>query len=165
MSAIKLLYHTTTADRADNIMACGFRDYATVNKRLTATHRYEPGVWFGDVPALDDDLFDGVGLFNFDAERQAFIAVNLYSLPYANPYAGIQSSSVDTTWPGTQFWAKAAVWNRFPRKRVSLDEVIRLRLASADVRMIKKWLRRDYGVAFADRVRKSIESLEVGAAG
>jgi hypothetical protein len=31
--------------------------------------------------------------------------------------------------------------------------------------MIKKWLRRDYGVAFADRVRKSIESLEVGAAG
>jgi hypothetical protein len=69
------LYHTTTAEKADSIMAHGFRDHATTNKRLTATYRYEPGVWFGDVAAIDDELFDGIGMFDFDAEMQAFIAV------------------------------------------------------------------------------------------
>jgi hypothetical protein len=55
------LYHTTTVDRADSIMLDGFRDNATVNKRLfSGTVTYKPGVWFGDVPAIDDELFDGI---------------------------------------------------------------------------------------------------------
>jgi hypothetical protein len=41
-------------------MAEGFRDNATKNKRFTRTLEYPPGVFFGDVPAIDDELFDGV---------------------------------------------------------------------------------------------------------
>ena len=76
-------------------MASDFRDHATVNTRLTRTYHYGPGVWFSDMPALDDELFDGIGLFDFDAEGQAFIAIDLRL-----PYPGIHSSAEDTTWPG-----------------------------------------------------------------
>jgi hypothetical protein len=150
------LYHTTTIAKADVIMAEGFLDHATLNKRLTATYRYDPGVWFSDVPAIDDELFDGVGLFDFDAERQAFIAVDL-DLPCAD----IVSSDCDGTWPGTQYRGKAAVWNRFPRTRLTLDEIIRLRLNAMDSsarRDIKEWAakNRKYGVEFATRVRTAI---------
>jgi hypothetical protein len=152
------LYHTTTIDKANSIMMIGFRDHATINKRLTAKYSYEPGVWFGDVPVLDDEWFDGVGLFNFDAERQAFIAVDVPHLPYA----GMSFSRADSTWPGTQYWAKANVWNQFPRFLLSLDEAIKVRLSLMSpkyIRSIKEWARdrdRDYGVAFADRVRKAL---------
>ena len=155
----KRLYHTTTADKADSIMADGFCDHATVNKRLTATYTYEAGVWLSDVPALDDELFDGVGLFGFDAERQAFVAVDLLL-----PCPGVHSSAVDTTWPGTQYWAKADVWNEFPRSLISLDDIIRLRLASASpafVSSMKKWVRaeRDYNVEFVARVRRALSEM------
>jgi hypothetical protein len=150
------LYHTTTDDRADNIMLNGFRDNATANKRFIGTFVYAPGVWFGDVPAIDDELFDGIGLFNFDAERQTFIAVDVQL-----PFRGIRSSAQDTTWPGTQYWGKAATWNQFPRTRVSLDDAIRLRLMreklsfAADIaRWVKEQDPRPYGTEFHARVKR-----------
>ena len=158
------LYHTTTSDKADSIMANGFRDHGTVNKRLTVKYLYEPGVWLGDVPALDDELFDGVGLFGFDAEKQAFIAITIPAI-YRWPCEGVQSFAADATWPGTQYWAKAAVWNQFPRTRMSLDDIVGLRLASADpafVNMVRKYATRDYSVVFAARVRRALDELRQG---
>jgi len=162
-----ILFHTTKPDRADSIMAGGFRDSATVNKRLTATYRYGPGVWFGDVPPLDDELFDGIGLFNFDAERQAFIAVTIPVI-VRWPCEGVQSSAADSTWPGTQYWAKAAIWNQFPKSRLSLDDVIRLRLADDKAKkQMRQWLKRDreyggrgYGEEFAARVKRVLEEMD-----
>jgi hypothetical protein len=150
------LYHTTTVDRAGSIMLDGFRDSATVNKRLfSGTTVYKPGVWFGDVPAIDDELFDGVGLFNFDAERQAFIAVDLRL-----PVRGILSSACDSTWPGTQYWAPASIWNRFPRKRFDLDDIIRLRLPAFP--KMREWVdyERDYGTEFFARVKRLLISAQ-----
>jgi hypothetical protein len=150
------LYHTTIANRADSIMRNGFADNATVNKRLfSGTTVYTPRVWFSDVPAVDDELFDGVGLFNFNAEKQAFIAVDL-----CLPVRGIESSACDSTWPGTQYWAPASIWNRFPRTRLQLDDIIRLRLASdPKLRPMRQWIAegedpRPYGTAFHARVKK-----------
>jgi hypothetical protein len=111
--AMTILYHTTTAVNADSIMAGGFRDHSTRNERFTGTYLYGPGVWFGDVPAIDDELFDGVGLFDFDAEQQVFISIRV-----PLPHPDVISSDADTTWSGTQYWAKAAVWNQFPRSRI-----------------------------------------------
>jgi hypothetical protein len=82
------LYHTTKATVADCIMANGFRDAATVNTRLTRTLQYPPGVFFGTVPALDDELLDGIGLFDFDAEQQAFIAIDACLLLLPDPFMG-----------------------------------------------------------------------------
>jgi len=156
-----ILYHTTLADRADSIMADGFRDSATVNKRFTATYHYDPGVWFGDVPPLDDELFDGIGLFSFDAERQAFIAITIAADRL--PVEGVQASAADSTWPGTQYWAKAAVWNQFARSRLSLDDVIRHRLADDKAKkQMRRWLQedREYHEAFAARVRRVLEEMD-----
>src|SRR5262245_40892536 len=92
-------------------MADGLRDAATVNTQWTRTFRYPPGVFFGTVPALDDELFDGIGLFNFDAEQQAFIAIDVtLPLPFVRSWD-------DETWPGIQYWGKAVMWNEFPRTR------------------------------------------------
>ncbi len=161
MKAIRL-FHTTTVDRADSIMRNGFRDNATKIKRLptttilTAEYYYTPRVWFGDVPVLDDELFDGPLFVNNFAERQTFIAVAVRL-----PVRGIQSSAdadaVETvnadgtirgilhghvvTWPGTQYWGPARIWNRFPRTRLQLDDIIRLRLA-AEPALIGKIKRR-----------------------
>jgi hypothetical protein len=159
----RTLFHTTTAEKATSIMAGGFRDHATVNPRLTATYCYQPGVWFGDVPALDDEWFDGVRLFDFDAERQAFIAVTIPAI-YLWPIEGVEASAIDRTWPGTQFWGKAAVWNQFPRRMMSLDEIIAHRLETASpefVRSMRGWVRRDRGYAevFAARVRKALDKI------
>jgi hypothetical protein len=150
------LYHTTTADRADSIMIRGFRDCATVNKRLSGEIAYPPGVWFSDVPAIDDELFDGIGLFNFDAERQVFIAVDVCLALHD----GIQSSAQDYTWPGTQYWGPASIWNRFQRTRMPLDDIIRLRLASdPKLQPIRRWIAegadpRPYSTEFHSRVKK-----------
>jgi hypothetical protein len=163
------LYHTTTAKTADRIMVDGFRDHATVNRRLSATYRYPPGVWFGDVPALDDDLFDGIGMFDFDAEKQAFIAITIPVI-YRWPDPDVRLVK-DATWPGTQYWAKADIWNQFPKTRLSLDEVIELRLFKCPTwigertndhervrSVVEKWAReRDYGKEFAARVMKVLE--------
>ena len=64
-----------------------------------------------------------------------------------------------------QYRVKAAVWNEFPRIRISLDDVIALRLANASPELIldmKKWLREDrgYGVAFASRVARILGTIE-----
>ena len=52
------------------------------------------------------------------------------------------------------------MWNQFPRTRLSLDDVIKVRITSmrdADVHRLKKWTQeRDYGIAFATRVRTAI---------
>jgi hypothetical protein len=43
------------------------------------------------VPPLDDDLFDGIGLFDFDAKKQSFVAVTipaLYRWPCEGNLAG-----------------------------------------------------------------------------
>jgi hypothetical protein len=171
------LYHTTTADRADSIMADGFRDNATVNRRLTQEIHYPPGVFFGDVPALDDELFDGVGLFNFDAEKQAFIAVDV-RLPArrVQELTGLTIIKGDGTWPGVQYWAKAATWNEFPRVRLQLDDVIKLRLSAKPpltTRMrgslstnMRRWIKeqdpRPYGTEFHARVKRIL--METAAA-
>jgi hypothetical protein len=138
-------------ERADSIMRDGFRDKATVNKRLfSGTTTYPPGVWFGDVPAIDDELFDGIGLFNFDAERQTFIAVDVP----VGADDGIQSSACDSSWPGTQYWGPASIWNRFPRTRFHLDDIIRLRLP--DFPEMRNWVNRerDYATEFYARVKR-----------
>jgi hypothetical protein len=160
------LYHTTTADRADSIMLNGFRDNTTVNKRIfSGTTVYPPGVWFGDMPALDDELFDGIGLFNFDAERQTFVAVDVCLPAFVadgDPlsFYGIQSSAQDSTWPGTQYWGPASTWNSFPRMRFELDDMIRLRLEKRwdDATKLKRWIKeqdpRPYGTQFHARVKR-----------
>jgi hypothetical protein len=167
------LYHTTTAERAASIMLDGFRDNATVNKRLfSGTRTYPPGVWFGDVPALDDEPFDGIGLFNFDAERQTFIAVDVCLPAFIaddDPlsFYGIRSSAQDDTWPGTQYWAPSSVWNRFPRMHFLLDDMIRLRLSAKPAltpsdkdrqRSMREWIKaqdpRPYGTEFHARVKR-----------
>jgi hypothetical protein len=155
------LFHTTTTEKAASIMCSGFRDNATVNPRLTHTRFYEAGVWFGDIPALDDELFDGIGLFDFDAERQAFIAVDV---PFEEMKKLLETGSLsilpkehDPTWPGDQFWAKAEVWNSFPRLRIDLDDIIRLRLTSTASTFDPGWLHtgRDYQLAFKARVERA----------
>ena len=69
------------------------------------------------------------------------------------------SGSEDTTWPGTQYWAKAEIWNRYPRIRLSLDDVVQMRVAAMTRSKMKTWKKhcdRDYDVVFANRVRKAI---------
>jgi len=145
------LYHTTTVENANSIMREGFRDNATKNTRLTRTISYPPGVFFGDTPVLDDELFDGVGLFDFDAERQIFIAVKTRGI------AGIETI-VDSTWTGTQYWGKAEIWNKLPRQLLSLNEAIKIRLnmmTQQEIRNLKRFIReeRDYNVEFVKRVK------------
>ena len=136
-------------------MANGFRDTATVNPRLTRTLRYPPGVFFGTVPALDDELFDGIGLFDFDAEQQAFIAIDACLPMVPDVY-----SWDDDTWPGIQYWGKAVMWNQFPRTRLTLDDVIRLRIEKRSfAAKLKRWVkeagdRREYGTEFHARVKR-----------
>ena len=152
------LYHTTKATVVDCIMANGFRDTATVNPRLTRTLRYPPGVFFGTVPALDDELFDGIGLFDFDAEQQAFIAIDACLPMVPDVY-----SWDDDTWPGIQYWGKAVMWNQFPRTRLTLDDVIRLRIEKPwFAASLKRWVqeagdRREYGTEFHARVKRILE--------
>jgi hypothetical protein len=154
------LYHTTTVDRAQSIMIHGFRDNVTVNKRLfSGTTVYPPGVWFGNLPILDDELFDGVGLFDFDAEQQVFIAADL-----PLPTSGIESSTCDSTWPGIQYWGPASIWNRFPKKFLSLDEAIKLRFRDPKLRRnMSGWIEeygeeRGYNDAFVARVKRALAS-------
>jgi hypothetical protein len=158
------LYHTTTNDRADRIMVEGFKDNATTNPRMMGVLQWPPGVFFGDVPALDDELFDGVGLFDFDAERQTFIAVETP----ARIISGIKRIDGDSTWPGSQFWAKAEVWNRLPRERLSLDAVIYLRLIKMNPKefcAMQRWLgyNRDYNEVFRDRVARAVDEIRKAA--
>jgi hypothetical protein len=105
-----ILYHTTTADRADSIMAGGFRDNATVNKRLTGS---------GTCPRLTMTCSTASG---------CLISMLKSSRSSPSPSRRFIVGRARVTWPGTQYWAKAAVWNQFPRSRLSLDDVIRLRL-------------------------------------
>jgi hypothetical protein len=175
MRAVRL-YHTTTIKRADNIMRNGFYDGEAFNRRLFGTYpkrrarpklilthqggiffRYPPAVWFSSVPLIDDELFDYNGYFKCDAEQQRFIAIDVRL-----PIRGIQSSTRDKTWSGTQYWGPASIWNKFPRTRIELDDIIKLRLASdPKLRPMSEWLerkRRDpddpYGDPFHNRVRK-----------
>jgi len=153
------LYHATTVDRADSIMLNGFRDHATVRRMFSGTTIFPPGVWFGDVPALDDELFDGIGLFGFDAERQTFIAVDV-----CLPLRGIRSSAMDDTWPGTQYWGLASIWNQFPRTRFDLDEIIELRFSMEPtlIPKMREWIAeqdpRPYNTEFHARVKKLLEA-------
>lgn len=153
------LYHATTADNVNIIMAKGFCDYATVHQRGPVTYCYWPGVWLGDVPVLDDELFDNVGLFGSVAENQTFIAIEFC---LACPEVLVRNYG-DHTWPGTQYWGEASVWNQFPRARIALDEIIRLRLAGMradDIETIRKHLDRPYDSAnrsaFTQRVRNAL---------
>ncbi len=164
------LYHTTTADRADSIMRDGFRDNATVNRYFVGIIVYPPGVWFSDVPALDDELFDRIGLFRHCAEDQTFIAVDLPAFISDDSeqlsFYGIQSTARDGTWPGTQYWAAARVWNEFPRTRLQLDDMIRLRLSAkpALTRKMGKWIKehgpRSHSTEFYDRVKRILAEIE-----
>lgn len=162
------LYHTTTADSADRIMCDGFRDNATMNRYFVGINVCPPGVWFSDVPALDDELFDHIGLFSHCAEDQTFIAVDLPDYINNNnlSYYGIQSTARDNTWPGTQYWAAARVWNEFPRTRLQLDDMIKLRLSARPAlrRKIGKWIKerepRPYSTGFYDRVKRILADIE-----
>lgn len=130
------LFHTTTRANADSIMAVGFRDHATesyysphpphcfrsqarlINKGSEKVLVYPPGVWLSDVPSIAP--FEG-----FKSNVQAVIAVDV-----CLHLRGIRRSKVDTSWPGTQYWGPAAIWNRFPRVRLHIDDVIRLRVSA-----------------------------------
>jgi hypothetical protein len=113
---------------------------------------YTPRVWVGSFPAIYHKLFDV--LYDADkAETQTFIAIDV-----PLPVRGI-ASSADTqhvveianahgftdgiiakdiaTWPATQFWGPAKIWNRYPRTRLELDDIIKLRLA-ADLALMRK---------------------------
>jgi hypothetical protein len=96
-----------------------------LNYRGKILFRYPPAVWFSSVPLIDDALFDDNWYFNRDAEQQRFIAIDARL-----PIRGIQSSKRDKTWSGTQYWGPASIWNKFPRTRVELDDIVRLRLAT-----------------------------------
>jgi hypothetical protein len=151
------LRHTRASLPADSIMRHGFattRQSTNVSRTSVVTN---PGSGSGDVPTLDDELFDGVGLFGFDAEGQAFIAIDapgdagpIYVIPH----------SFDTTWPGNQYWGKAALWNQFTRLLIPLDDVIKLRLATFRD-FDRKWLERErnYCVEFYARVRRVLETM------
>jgi hypothetical protein len=98
-------------------MLNGFRDNATVRRHFSWTILYTPRVWFSD---------DDTGSFGFDAERLAFIAIDVRL-----PFRGIQSVSnaKDRTWPYTEYWGPASIWNEFSRTRLQLDDIIKLRLS------------------------------------
>jgi hypothetical protein len=162
----RMIYHTTTEPRADQIMAEGFRDHATRNPRITHVNLYPPGVWMSDTAVLDDELFDGVGLFNFDAERQHFIALEVPS----KDLRAVRTVN-DPTWPALQYWEQAAFWNRFPRRRLTLDAVIALRLnamTASDRRPMKTWIaeRRQagYSLIFAERVARALDGTQAASA-
>jgi hypothetical protein len=182
MRAVRL-YHTTTIESADSIMRNGFYDGAALFIRLLGRYpkgrarpkliltssgkicfRYPPAVWFSSVPLIDDDLFDYNGYFKCDAEQQKFIAIDVHL-----PIRGIQSSARDKTWSGTQFWGPASIWNKFPRTRIELDDVIKLRLTSEPKKLQPmgqrlEQERRDpddpYGDPFHNRVRKILASIQ-----
>jgi hypothetical protein len=176
------LYHTTTHNRADSIMHNGFYDGTAWNSYLLGTYpnrravrpklmltcqgeiyfRYPPAAWFSDLPLINDALFDDNGYFNGDAERQSFIAIDVRL-----PIRGIRSSRRDKTWPGIQYWGPASIWNQFPRTRIELDDIVRLRLASdpklrSSIRpLIMRYDRLDpddpYGLPFHRRVKRILE--------
>ena len=129
-----------------------------------------PRVWLGAMPPLDHFMFDSSLLWGGTALAiQNFIAVDV-----PLPVCGIKSSanaqdaveivnadgSIDgihpldiETWPCTQFWGPARIWNAFPRTRLSLDDVIRVRLAAdpALVRKIRRWFRENADDLLADQ--------------
>jgi hypothetical protein len=172
------LYHTTSHERADNIMRVGFYDnVASYAGPLLGTYRkgsrgrpklfldarhgeilfhYPPAVWFSSVPLIDDVLFDANGYFNYDPGQQAFIAIDVARLPIR----GIRSSNRDKTWSGTQYWGPASIWNRFPRTRIERDDIIRLRLLDPELRSFVRQCvdRRDpddpYGDPFHNHVKE-----------
>jgi hypothetical protein len=103
---------------------------------------YTPRVWLGDLPIIDHKLFDDV--WGDSAIFQTFITIDM-----PLPVLGIKSSanaedaavSVNArgfvngilpqdikTWPTQQFWGRAAIWNRYPRTRISLDDAVKFRL-------------------------------------
>jgi hypothetical protein len=146
------LYHTTRAERADAIMRDGFRDNAP--KLVCPVITYTPRVWFAPVPAISHVWFDAGMMWPNDIyETQTFITIDVpLPLPrgicssedpdqiveVANDgdvVAGIVRS--DIGWPCVQYWGPAEIWNKFPRKRLELDDVIRLRLA-AEPALVRK---------------------------
>jgi hypothetical protein len=152
---VSRLYHTTLADRADSIMREGFRDHRSVRPTFAGCLKYPPGVWLGNIPALDDELFDALGLFDLDAERQDFIAVDVPPFPYVFARNEVLSIDDDAIWPGCQWWGPAAVWNCFPRAHLSLDEAIDARLA-----MICSGMDPRQGVTIGDQCKWTAERLE-----
>jgi hypothetical protein len=160
MKTTRFFHHTFSAKRAESIMQDGFKNNATsINIMPTPSLFYTPRVWFGNAPVIAHELFDNV--YGRDlAEEQAFIAVDV---PF--PVRGIKSSanaedaaetvnadgstegigSFDHLWPCTQFWARAEIWNRFPRTRLQLDDVIKLRLTTNPtlIGKLKQRLRQD----------------------
>jgi hypothetical protein len=108
---------------------------------------------------LDDDMFDGVGRFGFDAEHQYFIVLDV-------PAIELRKTRTDTdpTWPCIQYWQSAAFWNQFPRRRITLDDALALRIGTMtakDRRLLKGWVaeRRQpggYSQVFAGRVARAL---------
>lgn len=154
------LWHTTKRENVASILDHGFKDSACLNTRIGSAIRFPSGVWVGDIPVLDDELFDGVGLFNFDAECQSFIEVRAD--------ASIQHHAeewIDPTWPGRQWLVPAAVLNGYPRREASMDEVLRLRIkhrAYPPSRTdLSEWVQRDRGYAmeFVGRVRTALDEV------
>ena len=153
---MKRLYHTTTADCADAIMAEGFRDHATELGRSTIV--YTPRVWFAPMLTISHAWFDASMMWADEIyEVQTFITIDV-PLPFPRSIcssedpdqivevptdgavvAGILRS--DCAWPCTQFWGPADIWNKFPRTLLKLDDAIRLRLA-AEPRLIGKMKQR-----------------------
>src|SRR5262249_37941343 len=150
------LWHTTEHENVQQILREGFKDSVHVNREALGDVRnvHTAGVWVGNVPAIDDELFDGIGLFGFNAMTQAFIAID------CKP--GICGQHwIDGTWPGKQWLVLAKDLNVYPRREVSLDEIIRLRLRG-NRDDVTRWVKHDrgYGMDFVECVRNVLKSMK-----
>jgi hypothetical protein len=145
MKTTRFYHHTWSAERAESIMRDGFKNRATtINVMPSPSLFYSPRVWFGKVPVIAHEFFENV--YGKDlAEEQAYIAIDV-----PMPVRGIKSSdnpkdaaetlnedgsmdgimSFDHAWPCVQYWTRAEILNKFPRTRLQLDDIIKLRLTT-----------------------------------
>ena len=126
------IWHTTTKANAATILASGFEDRVCVRRgapgRAMDFNFGRSGVWFSTTPAIDSNLFDGVGMFDFNPLRQAFLRVDVVGKIAGDVWA-------DESWTaGKQFIASAVDINVFPVREVSLEDALRARIAYGNPR-------------------------------
>jgi hypothetical protein len=158
------LWHTTTAENAGLIQLHGFKDAKAVRRQLSHTFDYgSSGTWVSTMPALDDDLFDGFGAFDFDAMKQAFIRI---TVPSGHNLQG--EHWVDESWrAGQQYLCAAEDLNKLECAQVSLGEVVRYRITndpSISLKDLERWLgerlAEGYGAEFALLVQSTLSQVQ-----
>lgn len=113
-----LLFHTTTCEAADHILARGFEDHTCRIgfQQRASTH----AVYFGGVPAIpvSVDYFDERVM---TAASMAWIVVE--APPDAWPHAAVNHQQ-DPSWPLYQVCYQAAQVNTWPRRRLPVEAVL-----------------------------------------